>query len=129
MSEEKDPRIKVTNTIWGNLVAVLALCIPLSIFLKSMVLPIPIFAVLAAGLATAIIWLKAPTGSGAENQKTSLNQSEIDDLQERLANLEQITATNRELDKLHRSSFAPPKDRIRDMANAETTYSRSESEV
>jgi hypothetical protein len=84
---EKDIRPKTTSIIWGIATAMMALSIPLSDITHSA--GIPGLVIVAATISTIAVWAfggnKGPTTSEITSQK------QIQELEQRLANLESIT--------------------------------------
>jgi hypothetical protein len=84
--KEKDIRVKSTGTIWGCAIAMLAICIPLSAATRSGAI-IPLGVITGAAVGTAAVWRD-------KKSQTSLPASQLQQLEQRLANLETIVGSD-----------------------------------
>lgn len=89
-----DVCLNATKTIWTYATGMLALCIPLGALSKGPL--IPIFVVLSAAMATAVVWIFAPRlwNTPALPPK---NDERLAELEERLANVETLNHFDRHL--------------------------------
>ena len=90
--KERDIRIAVASRIWGMAVGMLGICIPLSAVTDSGPI-IPIAVITGAAVGTGAVW----KSSEDKSQTRSLAPTQIDALEERIANLETIAGID-ELD-------------------------------
>ncbi len=90
-TSEQDLRSQTTVKIWGMAAAMLGICIPLSAVTHTGGL-IPIAVLCAAAIGTGAVWLRggiaAPSRLKIDEAAT---QKRVQELEERLANLEAIT--------------------------------------
>ena len=99
--EPQDIRISITTKIWGFAVAMLGICIPLVAVvseragngLVAAILPIAVIA--GATASTAAVWIFGNTSSiPSPSHDKQLNQ-QLEQMEERLANLEMISSYER----------------------------------
>lgn len=83
-------RVKTTQQIWGAAVGMLGICIPLSPLTHSGPL-IPLAVLCAAGAGTMAVWGHLSAKQARTREKPLPSQSQVQSLEERLANLEAIT--------------------------------------
>ncbi|MBE9103317.1 hypothetical protein [Vacuolonema iberomarrocanum] len=84
-SNEKNPKVRATETIWSLAVGMFAICIPLVAITESGVM-LPLLVSLSAGGGTAAVWL-AP--DKRQQEEADLAQT-VKTLEERVMNLETI---------------------------------------
>lgn len=84
-ANEKNPKVRATETIWSLAVGMFAICIPLVAITESGVI-LPLLVSLGAGGGTAAVWL-AP--DKRQQEEASLVQT-VEALEERVINLETI---------------------------------------
>jgi ribosomal protein S13 len=80
----KDIRLAATTRIWGFTMGILAICVPLSIPLRSSL--IPLAAIGGATAGTIAVW----RSDDKKSRNKLLQQQEVELLEQRLANLETI---------------------------------------
>ena len=85
--KENDPRVRATSRIWGMMIPILALSIPICAISHLGVI-LPFIAVIAAGLGTGCVWIVGGKGGSKENKRL---HDRIKELEERLANVETIS--------------------------------------
>ncbi len=88
LQKEKDIRLKVTTRIWGCAVGMLGICIPLTAVTNSGPI-IPLGVVAGAAVGTAVVWR-----SGDKKSQTELAPSQLQQIEQRLANLETIVGSD-----------------------------------
>ena len=84
-SDEKNPKVRATEAIWGIAVGMFGICIPLVAITDSGVI-LPLLVALSAGGGTAAVWI-AP--DKRQQEETDLAQT-VKALEERVMNLETI---------------------------------------
>lgn len=82
----EDIRMTTTTKIWSYAIGMLALCIPLSPITRSGVI-LPLAVVTSAAAGTAFVW------RSDKKAQNALPTSELQQIEERLANLETIAAS------------------------------------
>jgi len=85
--KEDDPRVRATSRIWGMMIPILALSIPICAISHLGVI-LPFIAVIAAGVGTGCVWIVGGKGGSKENKRL---HDRIKELEERLANVETIS--------------------------------------
>lgn len=88
LETEKDIRLKVTTRIWGCAVGMLGICIPLTAITNSGSI-IPLGVVAGAAVGTAVVWR-----SSDKKSQTELEPSQLQKIEQRLANLETIVGSD-----------------------------------
>lgn len=85
-SSTSDPRVQVTQTIWGYAIGMFALCIPLTALSRGAII-LPVAVAVGAGAGTVAIWR-----SDSRSQQKLESDRTIRLLEERIANLETIAS-------------------------------------
>jgi hypothetical protein len=85
--KEDDPRVRATSRIWGMMIPILALSIPICA-ISHLGVTFPFIALMAAGAGTACVWIVGGKGGSKENKRV---HDRIKELEERLANVETIS--------------------------------------
>lgn len=85
-----DARPDAIGQVWGTAVGMLAICIPLCVLLKSAALPIIV--ICAAGLVSMYVWKNEPRKTATADQEAEALRARIQELEERLANVEVINS-------------------------------------
>ncbi len=89
LEQYQDVRLSATTRIWVITVAILGVCVPLSIVTRSGAI-LPLVAIGGAAVDTVAIWR-----SDEQKSKTNyLQQQQIELLEQRLANLETIVSSD-----------------------------------
>jgi hypothetical protein len=88
LDQEKDIRLKVTTRIWGCAVGMLGICIPLTAVTNSGPI-LPLGVVAGAAVGTAVVWRSSDKKSQIE-----LAPSQLQQIEQRLANLETIVGSD-----------------------------------
>lgn len=94
--KNRDARIAATSRIWGFATVMLGICIPLSAVTRHGAI-LPIAVISGAAIGTGAVW----QSSDKKSQNSLLQPSKVNELEERIANLETIAAESDELD-LHK---------------------------
>jgi hypothetical protein len=89
-----DPRLRVTQTIWGFATGMFVLCVPLVAIARSAIV-IPATVAFGAGIGTIAVWQ-----SDSRSRRRLIDEQTMQSLEERIANLEAI-ASHSELDSPH----------------------------
>ncbi|HEX8463200.1 MAG TPA: hypothetical protein VF627_01160 [Abditibacterium sp.] len=103
---EPDVRVRTTRSIWSITPALLGICIPLSMVTESGP-AIPIVVLCAAAVSTVTVWMRGGAGQTRPAEKQVSAQSRVQELEERLANLEAITNFEHKLLDVKYSGAAP----------------------
>lgn len=89
--DQRDSRIVATERIWKYGVAMLAVSIVIVLFTR--LLTLPLYVVLATGLASASVWMfggdKHDTVLASEKEKAM--EDRLNELEQRLSNVERIS--------------------------------------
>ncbi|MEH1999942.1 MAG: hypothetical protein V7L00_14530 [Nostoc sp.] len=89
LEQYQDVRLSATTRIWVITVAILGVCVPLSVVTKSGAI-LPLVAIGGATVGTVAVWR-----SDERKSKTNyLQQQQIELLEQRLANLETIVSSD-----------------------------------
>jgi hypothetical protein len=100
----QDPKVISTTRIWGITVGILAVCIPLSAVTNSGAV-LPLAAIGGATVGTIAIWR-----SDERKSKAALQPQQIEQLEQRVANLETIVS-NEEFDLQNKIKQLEERDR------------------
>lgn len=99
--KSSDVRVQATSKIWSYSVAIMAIAIPITAITGSVI--VPIMVVVSPALATLAVWYFGAknhpgTSISAPNHQAEIaTQRRIEELEERLANLETINNFERRL--------------------------------
>lgn len=85
-----DARPDAIGRVWGISLAMLGICIPLCVLLKSAALPIIVIG--AAALVSMLIWQSESRKNAAADKDAEALRARIQELEERLANVEVINS-------------------------------------
>lgn len=94
---KEDTRLQITKSIWGSATGMLGICVPLTLFTHSPI--IPVFVVLGAAVGTIAVWMgkSAPSTGRNSLDASGAMQEKLRELEERLANVEVISSFERGL--------------------------------
>lgn len=95
-SSETDIRLKLIRTIWTCATGMMGISIPLVGISQNTIIPFTV--IVGATVSTAAIWL-GKGGSSEQSQSSSakITQEQLNELEERLANIEAISLLERRL--------------------------------
>ncbi|HEX8296274.1 MAG TPA: hypothetical protein VF593_08235 [Chthoniobacteraceae bacterium] len=84
----EDQRAKALANVWGFALVMLVVCVPLCAMFRTAVIPLTIIA--GAAVVTLYIWSRGEKDSGVQDAENESLRTKIQELEERLANVEVI---------------------------------------